>query len=121
VVKNQVVLAKAEVAAVEIEAEEVVAVDTAAVEAKAEAQAMAVAIEDAAAVAIEIEAETEKEHQERKEAATAVVKDHQKEVVHRPKEVDMEPEMADATEAMVVINLLVIDQVAREDVEEIKF
>ena len=118
-VKNQVVLAKAEVAAVEIEAEEVVAVDTAAVEAKAEAQAMA--IEDAAAVAIEIEAETEKEHQERKEAATAVVKDHQKEVVHRPKEVDMEPEMADATEAMVVINLLVIDQVAREDVEEIKF
>ena len=118
-VKNQVVLAKAEVAAVEIEAEEVVAVDTAAVEAKAEAQAMA--IEDAAAVAIEIEAETEKEHQERKEAATAVVKDHQKEVVHRPKEVDMEPEMADATEAMVVINLLVIDQVGREDVEEIKF
>jgi hypothetical protein len=78
---------------------------------------MAEAKEDAAAEVIETEAETEKEkeHQELKEATEAAMA-AAKEL---PKEAVTEPEMADVTEAMVAINLLVIDQVAKEDVEEI--
>ncbi len=126
-VKNQVVRAKAEVAAVEIEAEEVVAVVTAAVEAKAEAQAMVVAIEDVAAVVIETEVAIEKEHQELKElieAAMEEVKAIQIEAaVHLLKEADMEPEMVVETETMVIdpklTDLPVTDQLETEDVEEI--
>ena len=104
-----------------IEVEEVVAVDTAAVEAKVEAQAMAVAIEDAAAEVIEKEAEIEKEHQELKEATEVAMAEMLVviEVAQPATEAVTEPEMADVTEAMVAINLLVIDQVAKEDVEEI--